>query len=287
MRLHEGGTLPASLTASGEPTLIYLKALFLAIVEGVTEFLPISSTGHMILVDEWVKLSSDQAFADAFMVLIQLPAILAVVAYFWHDLWPFSGDRDETRARLVLWTKIMAAFAPAAVLGALLAGFIEQTLFNPVTVAVALLAGGVLLIMLERRPRAERVADARAVTYKLAFCIGLAQCVAMVPGTSRSAATIIGAMLLGAGRVAAVEFSFFLAVPTMVGATAFTVLKHGLDFSAHQWAVVAVGSVVSFVVAYLVIAAFMNYIRRRNFIPFGYYRIVLGLLVLGYFLLVR
>ena len=267
--------------------MIYLKALFLAIVEGVTEFLPISSTGHMILVDEWVKLSSDQAFADAFMVIIQLPAILAVVVYFWSDLWPLSGDRDETRARLVLWTKIMAAFAPAAVLGALLAGFIEQTLFNPVTVAVALLAGGVLLIVLERRPRPERVANARAITYKLAFCVGLAQCVAMIPGTSRSAATIIGAMLLGAGRVAAVEFSFFLAVPTMLGATVFTVLKHGLHFSAHQWGVLAVGSVVSFAAAYLVIAALMSYIRRRNFIPFGYYRIVLGLLVLGYFLLVR
>jgi len=266
--------------------VIYLKAIILAVVEGVTEFLPISSTGHMILVDEFLKISPDASFSEAFMVMIQLPAILSVVVYFWKDLWPFVKDRDETQARIVLWAKIVIAFLPAAVLGVLLHHLLQK-LFNPYTVAATLLAGGVILILLERTQRIGKIPTVREIGFQTALLIGFIQCIAMIPGTSRSAATIIGAMLLGASRVAAAEFSFFLAMPTMFGATAFEILKNGLHFTGEQWAVVAVGSVVSFAVAYAVVAAFMNYIRRHDFKPFGYYRIVLGVLVLGYFLFLR
>lgn len=267
--------------------MIYLKAVILAVVEGFTEFLPISSTGHMILVDEFVKLSPDKAFVDAFLIMIQLPAIVAVVAYFWKDLWPLVKDADETKARIVLWIKIVIAFLPAAALGALLDNFIEAKLFNPVVVAIALLAGGVLLIALEYRRRQVVFATAREIAFGTAILIGFIQCLAMIPGTSRSAATIIGAMALGTSRVAAAEFSFFLAIPTMFGATAYKVMKTGLHFTAEQWLVVGVASVVSFAVAYAVVAVFMNYIRRRDFKPFGYYRIALAVVVLLYFALHR
>jgi undecaprenyl-diphosphatase len=265
---------------------LFLKAVILGVVEGVTEFLPISSTGHMILVDEFLKLSSDKAFSEAFMVIIQLPAIFAVVLYFWKDLWPFVKDKDETLGRIVLWVKIIVAFLPAAFFGLLLHHSIEK-LFNPYTVATTLLIGGVILIFLERRRHVGQVPTARDIGFKMAFLIGLIQCIAMIPGTSRSAATIIGSMFLGASRIAAAEFSFFLAIPTMFGATAFEVLKNGLHFTGEQWAVLGVGSIVSFAVAYVVITGFMNYIRRHDFRPFGYYRIVLGILVFGYFLFIR
>jgi undecaprenyl-diphosphatase len=267
----------------GFSPVIYLKAVLLAIVEGITEFLPISSTGHMILLEEYLKLSADKVFVDSFMVMIQLPAILSVVVYFWKDLWPFVGDRTETWPRINLWVRIGMAFLPAAVLGALLDDLIEAHLFNPVTVAVALVVGGILLILLEYRRHRGAIASARDIPLATAIGIGVIQCIAMIPGTSRSAATIIGAMLLGASRVAAAEFSFFLAIPTMFGATAFKLLKNGLRFNGEQWVVIAVGSVVSFLVAYAVVAAFMNYIRHRDFKPFGYYRIALGILVLAYF----
>lgn len=267
--------------------MIYIKAAFLAFVEGITEFLPISSTGHMILFDEFIKLSNDEQFAKAFMVVVQLPAILAVVVYFWKDLWPFAAKREETVARFVLWGKILLAFFPAVVLGAIFADMIEEKLFNPITVALALLVGGILLIVLERRSTTGAVPTARALTAGMALMIGLFQCIAMIPGTSRSAATIIGAMALGASRLAAAEFSFFLAIPTMVGATGYTIMKHGLNFTSEQWMVTAVGSVVAFGVAYAAIAGFMSYIRRNNFKPFGYYRIALGLIVLAYFLLIN
>ncbi len=265
--------------------MIYLKAIILGIVEGITEFLPISSTGHMILIEEWMKLSADTRFADAFMVIIQLPAVLSVVLYFWKDLWPFSGGVEHARERILLWVKIAVAFLPAAVLGVLFDDFIEEKLFHPVTVAVALVVGGVLLVLLERRKRPARIAEARDLTYGLVLGIGFIQCLAMIPGTSRSAATIVGAMLLGASRVAAAEFSFFLAIPTMLGATAYTMLKHGVSFTPQQWAVLVVGSLVSFGVAYAVVAGLMTYIRRHDFRPFGYYRIALGLAVLAYFYL--
>jgi undecaprenyl-diphosphatase len=265
--------------------VVFIKAILLAVVEGLTEFLPISSTGHLILLDRLVRLSSDSDFTDAFIVMIQLPAILSVVLYFWKDLWPFHPDGAERRARFGLWLKIVLAFLPAAVLGVLFGDFIEAYLFNPGTVAAALLVGGIVLIVLEKRRRPGQFATARDIPVTTALLIGLIQCVAMIPGTSRSAATIIGAMLLGSSRVAAAEFSFFLAIPTMAGATAYTVAKRGLHFDALQWAVLGVGSVVSFLVALAVVAALMKFIQHHGFTVFGWYRIALALVVIWYFFL--
>ncbi len=256
-----------------------LKAVCLAIVEGFTEFLPISSTGHMILVEDYLQLSGGKSFVDTFMVVIQLPAILAVVAYFWHAIWPF-GRNTDSRKVILMWCKVVAAFLPAAVLGKLLDDPIEYYLFNPLTVALALIVGGAVLILLERRKHREHILSVHDFGYMTAVGVGFFQCLAMIPGTSRSAATIIGAMLLGGARAAAAEFSFFLAIPTMLGATALKLAKHGLGFTGHQWMLLAVGSVVSFLVAYVVIAGFMRYIQRRSFAVFGYYRIVLGAAVL-------
>lgn len=267
--------------------MIFLKAILLAVVEGITEFLPISSTGHMILVDEYLKLTADSEFTDAFIVVIQLPAILSVVLYFWRSLWPFGADKAERAEKVLLWLKIMTAFLPAAIIGALLNDFIERRLFNSVVVGVALLVGGIALIALERRHHKPTILATRDITFKIALFIGLAQCLAMIPGTSRSAATIIGALLLGASRVVAAEFSFFLAIPTMAGAAAFTLLKTGLHFNREQWLVLGAGCVVSFGVAFLVIAGLMSYIRRKDFRAFGYYRIVLAILVLIFVTLVR
>jgi len=265
--------------------VVFVKAIMLAVVEGFTEFLPISSTGHLILLDRIVQLSSDTDFTHAFIVVIQLPAILSVVLYFWKDLWPFHPDGAERQARFGLWLKIVLAFLPAAVLGVLLGDFLEAKLLHPAPIAAALLVGGIVLILLEQRRRPGRFATARDIPARTAFFIGLIQCLGMIPGTSRSAATIIGAMLLGSSRVAAAEFSFFLAIPTMAGATAFTVAKRGLHFDALQWAVLGVGSVVSFLVALAVVAALMKFVQRHNFTVFGWYRIALALVVIGYFFL--
>ena len=259
-----------------------LKAVLLAVVEGITEFLPISSTGHLILVGEYLRFQDGEDFAHAFDVIIQLPAILAVVVYFWKELWPF-GERQDHRATWTLWSKIVVAFLPAAVAGVLFADLIEEKLFNSITVALALLIGGVVLVVLERGRREHRVTHMSQLGYGMALLIGCFQCLAMIPGTSRSAATIIGAMLLGASRVAAAEFSFFLAIPTMAGATAYTILKHGVHFSVPQWGLIGVGSVVSFTVAYGVIAFLMGFVKKHDFRLFGYYRIVLGAAVLALF----
>ncbi len=260
----------------------YLKAVFLAVIEGVTEFLPISSTGHLKLADEFVDLGHGPAFAHAFIVIIQLPAIFSVVLYFWRDLWPFGGDR-ERRDRIILqWFKIAVAFVPAALLGPFLNDAIEGVLSSTYLIAAALIVGGILLIVLERMSMTVRHETVRDIGFRVALGIGAFQCLAMIPGTSRSAATIIGAMILGASRAAA-EFSFFLAIPTMLGATAYTVLKSGANFTGPQWGLLAVGSVVSFITAYAVVAFLMNYIRKHDFSVFGWYRIALGIVVIVYF----
>lgn len=261
----------------------WLTAALLAVVEGITEFLPVSSTGHLILVGEYLQLQGED-FARAFDVIIQLPAILAVVVYFWAELWPFGSGRDH-RATWLLWCKIAVACLPAAVLGALFADAIEELLESTLVVAVALFVGGVILLVVERGKREPRVADMRHLGFGTAFLIGCFQCIAMIPGTSRSAATIIGAMLLGASRAAAAEFSFLLAIPTMAGATALTMLRHGVAFTPAQWSVLAVGSLVSFLVAYSVIHFLMGYIRKHDFRIFGYYRIALGGVLLLVFLI--
>ena len=274
--------------------MIYLKAVILAIVEGVTEFLPISSTGHMILVDEFVQLSRNTEFVHAFLIIIQLPAVLSVVVYFWRDLWPFGRVLQEEldialpasvylrRDIFLLWLKVVVAIVPALMLGPIFDDLLETYLLYPVPVAVALAVGGVLLILIERVGIPTKFVHVRQLGFGRALGIGLFQCLAMIPGTSRSAATIIGGMLLGASRPAAAEFSFFLAVPTMLAACVYKIVKSGFAFTREEWMVLAIGSLVAFLVAYAVIAGFMNYIRKHDFSLFGYYRLVLAGLVFLY-----
>lgn len=265
--------------------MLFLKVIILAVIEGLTEFLPISSTGHLILAGEFLSLEETKRFVDAFLVIIQLPAILAVVVYFWDTLWPFGRSSGERNQRMVLWTKVVVGFIPAMILGFLFGDIIEELLFNPTTVSVALILGGIAFIALETRGLPGRLESVHDIGYARAFFIGLIQCLAMVPGTSRSGASIFGAMALGAKRPAAAEFSFFLAIPTMLGATAYTMTKMGFAFTPNQWAALALGSAVSFAVAYGVIAFLMHYVKRHSFAVFGYYRIVLGVAMLVYFYL--
>jgi undecaprenyl-diphosphatase len=256
----------------------FVNAFILAVVEGITEFLPISSTGHLILVESFLSLGNDKDFTETFIVIIQFPAILSVCLYFWRQLWPLRDGKLD-RDIVSLWMKVAVAFLPAAVLGLLLDDFIES-LFDNAVVAVTLILGGIVLIAIERREHEAKTDSIGALSYKQAIGIGLIQCLAMIPGTSRSGATIIGGLLLGASRSVAAEFSFFLAIPTMVGATSLKLMKNGLDFSGHQWALIALGSIVSFVVAYGVIAFLMAFIKKHSFSVFGIYRIILGIVVL-------
>lgn len=258
-----------------------IKAIILGAVEGITEFLPISSTGHLIIVNQWLSFSKQ--FTQMFDVVIQLGAIVAVVVYFNPRICPFSKNANRKEV-FALWKKVLVAVVPALVIGFFLNDIIEAKLFNPITVAIALLVGGIVLILLEKRKTNTKINSMAELGYKTAFAIGLIQCVAMIPGTSRSAATIIGAMLLGASRVVAAEFSFFLAIPTIAAASGYLLIKNGLSMTGAEAIVLLTGFATSFLVAWAVIKLFMKYIQTKNFVPFGYYRIILGIVVLAYFL---
>lgn len=259
-----------------------LVSVLLGVVEGFTEFLPVSSTGHLILVNNFLGFTGE--FANTFDIVIQLGAILSVVVYFRKKLLPFGKDKpaDERKEALVLWKKTLVGVVPAIIVGAAFGRKIEELLFNPVTVASALLIGGLALILIERKKRIAHIDSISSLTYRTAFMIGVIQCLAMVPGTSRSAATIIGAMLLGASRLVAAEFSFYLAIPTITAASAYSLLKTGMTLSSREMLLLAIGFTVSFLVAWAVIAGFMGYLTKKDFKAFGYYRIVLGLAVLAY-----
>ena len=254
-------------------TLDIIKSIILGVVEGLTEFLPVSSTGHLILLNQWISFT--EPFTQMFDIVIQLGAILAVVVYFWKRFWPISN----------LWLKILAGVIPALILGALFGDVIEEKLFNPYVVATALIIGGLILIFIENKKIKHRFETVKELPWQTAVYIGLFQCLAMIPGTSRAAATIIGAMVLGASRSVAVEFSFFLAIPTMVAASGYSLLKHGAAISSNEIIILAIGFITAFATALAVIKFFMDYIQRHNFKPFGYYRLALGALVLIYFLL--
>ena len=259
---------------------LIFKAILLGIVQGLTEFLPISSTGHMIIVDEFLHLP--EGFRDPFLVIVQLGSILSVVVYFFRRLLPKGAFTNPAirLSTLLLWTKVIIGVFPALLIGGLFGGKIQRALYSTLTVAIALLVGGVLLILLERRKSIPRILTMPQLSWRHALGVGLAQCVAMIPGVSRSAATILGGLGIGLSRDLAVEYSFFLAIPTMCAASAYSVLKDGLSFSPDQWAATAAGFVTAFIVALGVIAGLMRFIRKHDFQLFGWYRIVLGIILL-------
>ncbi|NLX14521.1 MAG: undecaprenyl-diphosphate phosphatase [Phycisphaerales bacterium] len=265
-----------------------LRAVILGIVEGLTEFVPVSSTGHMILVMPLLGIDEgDPSFRfwnGAFDIFIQLGAILAVLIYFWRRLWRLTFRPADTRWHEHILVKLLVAFIPAAVIGLLASDFIEDHLKNPSVTATALVVGGVAILLIEYFVRHPRITDAATISLRLAFTIGLIQCLAMVPGTSRSGATIMGALALGLTPAAAAEFSFFLAIPTMFAAGFYSLLKHIDEIGQDQWVILAVGFVVAFLVAWVVVAAFMRFIQSHKFTVFAVYRIIFGGAVLVYLL---
>ena len=266
-----------------------LKAVLFGIVEGVTEWLPISSTGHMIILDEFVRLDVTEEFLSMFLVVIQLGAILAVVLLYWDRLFPFSFRKGEKRIRrdvFSMWFKVLAACIPAAVVGLLFDEKIDELFYNYQTVSAALIIFGVLFLAIENynKNRRSQVNNIAQITYRDAMLIGIFQLIAAVfPGTSRSGATILGGILIGLSRTTAAEFTFFLAVPVMAGASLLKLLKFGLAFSGMEAVILLVGMAVSFAVSVAVIRFLMNYIRKHDFKAFGWYRIVLGIVVILFF----
>ncbi len=267
-----------------------LKAILFGIVEGITEWLPVSSTGHLILLDEFIRLDVSEAFYEMFEVVIQLGAILAVIVLFFHKLWPFSRKKTQVQRADTwqLWFKVVVAVIPSAVIGLLLDDWMDAHFYNYVVVSIALIVYGVAFLFVERGKKHIRIDDVFYIDYRTALLIGAFQCLSLIPGTSRSGSTILGAILLGVSRSAGAEFSFFLAIPTMLGASALKLLKYlmeGLVPSGTEIAVLATGCIVSFLVSLLVIRVLMDFVRKHSFAPFGIYRIILGAAVLGYFLL--
>ena len=286
-----------------------LKAVLFGIVEGITEWLPVSSTGHLILLNEFVKLNVSEEFSSMFDVVIQLGAILAVIVLFFHKLNPFAPSKSafEKKQTWSLWFKVVAAIIPSGVVGVLFDDWMDAHLHNGIVVSIALIVYGIAFILVEKknvnhlgevhcppgsntqRKYQKRIRDVHDIDLRTAITIGLFQCLSLVPGTSRSGSTILGAIMIGVGRSAGAEFSFFMAIPTMLGASAIKGLKFllsGVAVTGTEIGVLAVGSVVSFVVSMLVIKGLMEYVRKHSFSVFGVYRIVLGIVVLAYFALI-
>ena len=264
------------------------KAIILGIIEGITEWLPVSSTGHMILVDEFLQLGMSAAFKEMFFVVIQLGAIMAVVILYWKKIFPFNFDRKPFVQKdiIIMWIKIVIACIPAAVIGLLWDDQINALFYNFQTVATMLIIFGILFIVVENQNKGRRpkVVNMNQLTYKMAIIIGLFQLIAAVfPGTSRSGATILGALLIGVSREVAAEFTFFLAIPVMFGASLLKLVKFGFAFTSFELIVLGVGTVVSFVVSVWAIKFLMGYIKKHDFKVFGWYRIILGIILLAYF----
>ncbi len=274
-----------------------LKAVLFGVVEGITEWLPISSTGHMILLNEFVKLNVSSQFWDMFLVVIQFGAILAVILLYWKTIWPLGIYRHRKRTRIVwkkdtlsLWGKTIVACIPAGVVGVLLDDWLDEHLYNWLVVAIMLILVGVAFLVVEKdmEDRKPQITELKDLGMKQALIIGMFQLIAAVfPGTSRSGATIIGGLMIGVSRTVAAEFTFILAIPVMAGASLLKMLKFGFHFTGMETAVLGTGMVVAFVVSVIVIRFLMGYIRKHDFKPFGWYRIVLGALVIVYFALIR
>ena len=267
-----------------------LKAIFLGIVEGITEWLPISSTGHMILVDEFIKLDVSKEFLDMFMVVIQLGAILAVLVLYFHKLNPFSRKKTlvERKQTWSLWLKVIIACLPAAVIGLIFDDKINELYFNAWTIAITFIVYAVLFIIVEifNRKRKPKIRELSQLPYTMAFLIGVFQLLALIPGTSRSGVTIITALLLGASRFVAAEFTFFLAIPVMLGASALKLVKFGFSYTGLEIAILIAGVLTAFLVSVLAIKFLMKYIKKHDFKIFGVYRILLGIAVIIYFSIV-
>lgn len=276
-----------------------IKSIILGIIEGITEWLPISSTGHLIIADEFIKLGMTDEFMEMFNVVIQLGAILAVVVIFWNKMWPFTADKTKgynyiTKGNglikkdvMDMWFKVIVAMLPAAIVGIPLDNYFEAHFHNWQVVSAALIVYGILFIVIEKinKSRKPKVNSIPELSYKTALLIGCFQALSLIPGTSRSGSTILGAMILGVSRVAGAEFSFFLAVPVMFGASLIKLLKFGFTFTGMELAVLAVGTLTSFIVSVIAIKFLISYVRRHDFSLFGYYRIALGVIVIAYFLI--
>ena len=270
--------------------IAFLKAVLFGIVEGITEWLPVSSTGHLILLDEFVKLEVSESFYEMFQVVIQLGAILAVIVLFFHKLNPFSPKKDtaEKKDTWSLWFKVVAAVLPSAVIGLLLDDWMDAHLYHYLVVAIMLVVYGVAFLFVEKwnATRKFAITEVSQIDYRTAILMGAFQCLSLIPGTSRSGSTILGAIILGVSRSAGAEFSFFMAIPTMLGASGLKLVKYileGVQASSTELMVLVVGCIVSFIVSVLVIRGLMEYVRKHSFSIFGVYRIVLGLAVLLYF----
>ena len=270
----------------------FLKAILFGIVEGITEWLPVSSTGHMILLDEFIHLQVSEAFYEMFQVVIQLGAIGAVILLFFHKLNPFSPRKNEVQKKATwdLLIKIVVAVIPSAIIGLLLDDWMDEHLYNHIVVAIALIVYGVAFLYVEKwnAGRSFTITKTSQIDYRTALLLGAFQCLSLIPGTSRSGSTILGAIILGIARPAGAEFSFFMAIPTMLGASALKLLKflmEGVKATGIEIMVLIVGCVVSFIVSLLVIRGLMAFVRKRSFAVFGVYRIILGAVVLLYFLL--
>ena len=269
-----------------------LKAILFGVVEGITEWLPISSTGHMILLDEFVKLNVSKEFLDLFLVVIQLGAILAVVVIYWNKLIPLSTKHGLhiSRRKCKMWVKIIVASIPAGVVGILWDDVLTKYFYNYQTVAIMLILVGVVFIIIERsnKNKIAKIDSIDDISYGQAFLIGVFQMIAAIfPGTSRSGSTIVGSLMLGISRTAAAEFTFFLAVPAMFGGSAIKILKYSGGFNSAEVALLAIGMIVAFVLSIIAIKFLMSYIKKHDFKVFGWYRIILGIAVIGYFLAAR
>nr|WP_315528192.1 undecaprenyl-diphosphate phosphatase [Carnobacterium maltaromaticum] len=268
-----------------------LKAILLGIIEGITEWLPISSTGHMILVDEFLKLNVSAEFMKMFLVVIQLGAIMAVVVLYFHKLNPFSPKKtkQENQDTFSLWFKVIVAVLPAAVLGLLFDDYLDEKFYNFQTVAATLIIYGVLFIVIEtwNKDRKPSITNFNELSYKMALFIGFFQVLALIPGTSRSGATILGAILLGTSRFVATEFSFFLSIPVMFGASLLKLVKFGFVFTGMEYAILFTGMITAFIVSIIAIKFLLGYIKNNDFKAFGYYRIILGIILLGYLFFIK
>lgn len=272
-----------------------IKSVILGIVQGITEWLPISSTGHLLLINQFLNLKCSDDFLNMFKVVVQFGSIVAVIVLYWNKLFPYTVKKQNGKTVLskskkervdtyILWAKVAVASIPAAIFGLLFEDVIDNVLSTPVVIAIALIVYGILFIVVENVSKKSKVTDLKQMSFKRAFAIGCFQSLALIPGTSRSGSTILGAITIGTARPVASEFSFFLAIPVMFGASLLKILGFGFSLSALEWGVLITGTVVSFLVSVAAIKFLMNYIRKHDFKAFGYYRIILGIAVLIYFL---